>query len=78
VNDVIAGGHLARLTALVVTTKSRGSGIGKALVREAEAFARANGCKRLELTSGYHRTDARVFYEKLGYQRISQRFVRAL
>lgn len=73
-----AGGHVARLTALVVTRRFRRSGIGTALLQAVERFAMAQECERMELTSGDDRVEAHTFYEDLGYQRVSQRFVRRL
>jgi len=72
------GGHIARLTALVVSQKVRRSGIGAALLQAAERFALAHNCERMELTSGEHRTGAHAFYETRGYERTSQRFVKPL
>jgi GNAT superfamily N-acetyltransferase len=45
----------ARITALVVDSAARGTGVGKALVRHAEDFAAEAGVILLELTSGLHR-----------------------
>lgn len=73
-----AAGSIARLTALVVDQSVRRSGVGAALVRAAEAFGTAGGCERMELTSGDHRTEAHRFYETIGYQRVSQRFIKPL
>jgi len=75
--DILYGaGKLGRITALVVTEKERGKGIGKLLVTKAEELARESGCKRLELTSNNRRTDAHRFYEKLGFEGSSKRFIK--
>ena len=55
------------LTVLVVTSEARGQGIGRALVGEAERWARAMGAHRLSLTSGVQRQEAHEFYRRLGY-----------
>ena len=59
----------AVVQALVVDDRWRGHGIGEALMREAEGWARRRG---LAATSLYTRTDrdrARAFYERIGYRR---------
>lgn len=43
---------------------------------EAEAFARRQGCERIELSSGDHRPDAHAFYERLGYAVECRRFIK--
>ena len=45
----------------------RGQGIGAALIRDAEARARAAGCTLLQLTTNSQRTDAQRFYDRLGF-----------
>ena len=45
--DILYGaGKIGRITALIVTEKERGKGIGKMLVAKAEELARESGCKR--------------------------------
>jgi GNAT superfamily N-acetyltransferase len=68
----------ARLTSLVVASSERGGGIGRRLVEEVERRGAADGCARLELTSGLTRSGAHAFYEHLGYETQSRRFVKAL
>lgn len=74
-------GAWARITALVVSDRARGRGIGSRLVEAAEAFAASHGCSRMEVTSHDGRTDAHRFYERYGYTiqtGISSRFLRDL
>ncbi|MDE2200940.1 MAG: GNAT family N-acetyltransferase, partial [Rhodospirillales bacterium] len=68
----------ARITALVVDAGQRGRGVGRMLLAEAEALARAAGCARLELTSGLQREAAHAFYRAQGYAATSLRFARTL
>jgi GNAT superfamily N-acetyltransferase len=70
-------GGLGRISALVVTSRFRGQGIGRRLVAEAEEFAWNNGCARIEITSGEHRVDAHAFYEAVGYKQDSRRFIKS-
>jgi GNAT superfamily N-acetyltransferase len=67
---------LARLTALVVRPDARRTGVGRRLVDEAIALARAGGCAGLELTSGLRpeREASHRFYAAHGFQRSSYRF----
>jgi GNAT superfamily N-acetyltransferase len=71
-------GPVGRLTALVVDDAARGRGVGRALVRAAEAVLAARGCVLLEVTSNRRRTDAHAFYERLGFDATSFRFAKAL
>jgi ribosomal protein S18 acetylase RimI-like enzyme len=69
---------VGRITMLVVAEAQRGQGIGKALVLAAEARLAARGCGLVEVTSNMKRGPAHAFYERLGYERTSYRFARAL
>lgn len=51
---------------LVVRERARGSGVGRALLAEAERRARDRGCHRLALESGYGRTRAHGVYLAAG------------
>jgi GNAT superfamily N-acetyltransferase len=67
-----------RVTALVVDAERRGEGIGRLLLKAAEAAAVAAGCSRIEATSALHRLDAHRLYERLGYGRTSAHFLKRL
>ena len=69
---------VAWITALVVTERARGAGVGQALVAAAEEAARALGCVRIAVTSAERRADAHAFYARLGYAHTGRRFVKAL
>jgi len=51
---------------LIVRERARGTGAGRALLAEAERRARARGCHRLALESGYARTRAHAVYVAAG------------
>jgi GNAT superfamily N-acetyltransferase len=68
----------ALLTTLVVHAAHRGAGIGAALCRAVEDWARAQGAIRISLTSGLQRAGAHVFYERIGYQRTGVRLGKTL
>lgn len=67
-----------RITALVVSARAQGRGLGRQLLREAERRARAGGAARLEITSGSQRTDAHRFYRDNGYSDATVRFIKRL
>jgi ribosomal protein S18 acetylase RimI-like enzyme len=69
---------VGRITMLAVAEKSRGQGIGTALLAEGERGLAAKGCGLIEVTSNSKRLRAHAFYEKLGYERTSYRFAKTL
>jgi amino-acid N-acetyltransferase len=58
-------GNAALLRSLAVAQDRRGAGCGKALVAEAERYARLQGVSELYLLT----TTAERFFERLGYRR---------
>ena len=54
---------------LYVTAAARGTGAGRALMREAEHYARESGAARIELSTARTNTSARTLYESLGWTR---------
>ncbi|HTJ21166.1 MAG TPA: GNAT family N-acetyltransferase [Gemmatimonadaceae bacterium] len=65
---------LAQLTLLVVAEERRSQGVGRALVDEAEVWAKAQGCRRIIVTTALHRTGAHAFYERIGYSHTGRRY----
>ena len=69
----VAHGGLRRLRGewevkrVVVTDGRRGAGVGRLLMSELEAIARAGGAERLILQTGDLQPDAIALYERLGY-----------
>lgn len=68
----------ARVLALVVDGGMRGRGIGAALVRWGEDWARARDAYAVHLTTALHRAEAHAFYERMGFERTGWRFARRL
>jgi GNAT superfamily N-acetyltransferase len=68
----------ARVLALVVDPAHRGSGIGAALMRAAEAWAREVGSGSVHLTTALQRDAAHRFYERLGYEATGLRYRKPL
>jgi ribosomal protein S18 acetylase RimI-like enzyme len=69
---------VGRVTMLVVTENARRQGIGEKLVAEAEARTAARGCGLIEVTSNIELGGAHAFYQRIGFQRTSYRFVKTL
>ena len=72
------GSLVCRVTALVVTSRHRTRGIGKALMAASAAHARSAGCTELEVTTSEDRAVAHRFYESLGFVHSSRRYLREL
>jgi ribosomal protein S18 acetylase RimI-like enzyme len=58
----------AVVQALVVDSDARGSGVGEALMREAEAWAQRRKLPSVSLYSRVDRKRAHAFYERIGYR----------
>ncbi len=71
-------GRVGYITALVTSSDARGMGVGRALVEQAELWARARGCVRLSVTSAERRSDAHAFYPKCGLPYTGRRFSKSL
>ena len=61
------GGWRALIEGVRVDEGARGSGVGRALLEWAIARARERGCHLVQLTTDKTRSEARAFYEKLGF-----------
>jgi GNAT superfamily N-acetyltransferase len=71
-------GGVAYITALVTDAKSRGRGVGRALVGAIERWARDRGAARLSVTSAERRSDAHAFYPACGFPYTGRRFSKNL
>jgi N-acetylglutamate synthase-like GNAT family acetyltransferase len=69
---------VGRLSALVVSQKQRGKGVGRALVEAAEQRLKKKGCALVEVTSNLRLKDAHSFFRRLGYEATSVRFKKPL
>jgi len=58
---------------VVTDARSRGQGIGRALLNEAERLAREAGAYKVMLMSGESRPEAHAFYRACGYQEGTKR-----
>jgi ribosomal protein S18 acetylase RimI-like enzyme len=69
---------IARITAMVVDDRVRGSGVGRALLERLEERALAEGCDKIDLTTRHEREEAAAFYRRMGFEDTSLRFVKDL
>jgi GNAT superfamily N-acetyltransferase len=76
--DYFSGDRHGHVGMIAVTEAAEGRGAGAALMRAAEAWARANGYPKLTLNvfDGNHR--ARQMYERVGYHVETVRYVKIL
>jgi DNA-binding MarR family transcriptional regulator/GNAT superfamily N-acetyltransferase len=63
---------IAKLRLLIVEPKARGHGLGKRLVEECVAFARAKGYRKLVLRTQSNLAAAREIYAKTGFKRVKR------
>jgi ribosomal protein S18 acetylase RimI-like enzyme len=68
-------GYIANLA---VAKEAEGKGVGKALLRAAEAWAKEKGFEFMSLFVFATNQHARAFYEKLGYDEDSLRLTKRL
>jgi ribosomal protein S18 acetylase RimI-like enzyme len=69
---------VGRISVMVVAEAWRGRGVGVQLVAEAERRLVTHDCRIVEVTSNQRRERAHGFYEGLGYERTSFRFMKKL
>lgn len=61
------GAERAQIESVRVASTQRGSGLGRKLIEAAIAIARQRGSQIVQLTTDKARSDARRFYESLGF-----------
>ena len=59
---------------LVVEENLRGKGIGKSLMQTVEHWAKTIGLLEIRLRSNIIRTEAHMFYEKIGYENVKTQY----
>lgn len=67
-NSLWQQGWLAHVDELVVDESARGQGVGTRLLEEAIQNATRKGAARIELDSGFHRSEAHKFYQQRGFE----------
>lgn len=76
--DYFVGDEHGHVSVLAVTAAAEGRGVGAALMRAAEAWARERGYKRLTLNVFEGNERARAIYAHLGYRPETLRYVKLL
>ncbi|MEO8246300.1 MAG: GNAT family N-acetyltransferase [Chloroflexota bacterium] len=71
----LEGADQALIAGLVVDETHRSSGLGAALLREAEAWASARGLRSVRVQSRVERAEAHRFYQRHGYTVTKQSLV---
>ena len=61
-----------------VRPTAQGIGVGKALIKQAEALAKELNLQRIQLDSWGFNTEAHVFFEKMGFEKFNHRFWKSL
>lgn len=64
----LSAARRAQIESVRVAASLRGQGIGALLMADAEARARAAGCRLIQLTTNRTRARAHEFYARLGYE----------
>jgi glucosamine-phosphate N-acetyltransferase len=77
-NNFWKAGCIGNVDELVVDKNHRGQGIGKKLMRRIEEIAISNQCKQIELDSAFHRKEAHLFYENIGFKSRAYLFTKPL
>ncbi len=66
---LVVGDQYAEVKRMFTLPAQRAKGVGRALLAFLEEGARARGCTRFTLETGYLQTDAIALYERMGYRR---------
>jgi GNAT superfamily N-acetyltransferase len=74
-SPLVVTGLDAEIGGLIVDQEHRGRGIGRGLMKQAEAWAREKGCQAIRLRSNIIRTEAHEFYEQVGYAKVKTQWV---
>jgi GNAT superfamily N-acetyltransferase len=66
------------ITAMIVGSRARGGGVGRALVAAIESWLRDRGCEKVHVNAANRRSGAHAFYQRIGYEQTGKRFARAI
>lgn len=65
--DTIYAPHMKNIMSIAVLSEYKKHGIGKAMLKEVEKWAKETGTSGIRLVSGSTRTSAHEFYRRCGY-----------
>lgn len=65
--DTIYAPHMKNIMGIAVSNAYKKQGIGKAMLKEVEKWAKETGASGIRLVSGSSRTGAHEFYRRCGY-----------
>jgi len=70
--------RVCRITSIVVDEEVRGLGVGSKLINYAKTFAVSEKCSVLEVTTSLRREQTQAYYESIGFQKTSYKYVQTL
>lgn len=71
----LAEGKVGEIVSLVVSSKSRGKGVGKTLLTQAKEFLIESGCTSFRVRANVKREDAHQFYKALGFKELKTQMI---
>ena len=71
---------MVNILGLAVSSECRRKGVGKALMKQVEEWARERGIKEIRLNSGGTRKEAHEFYRSIGFddEKMQRRFIKSI
>jgi ribosomal protein S18 acetylase RimI-like enzyme len=76
--DYFSSGRHAHVSVIAITREAEGQGLGRALMQQAERWARERGHSRITLSVFETNRRAQQLYERAGYEVEMRRYVKAL
>lgn len=70
--------RICRITAIVVSDRVRGKGVGTELIDFAKEVADKKGCTQLEVTTSLKREKTQKYYASIGFDKSSYRYIQPL
>lgn len=65
--ELLYAPHMKNILGIAVISRHKRKGVGKALLKQVESWARETGATAIRLVSGSARTTAHEFYHKCGF-----------
>ena len=74
ISEYVESGAFVVIGGLVVDRSHRRAGIGRALMKHGEEWAKKQGCSVVRLWSSAVRSESHRFYERIGYRNIKTQY----